>query len=76
MKAKLSQKYLTITFQDQQLDKRSRLTLGTRSAVEYIEKFDEFFTWCSEIVDESLMVTLSRFKSGLHDDLLRECKRC
>ena len=72
MKAKLSQKYLPITFQDQQLDKWSRFTQGTRSADEYIEKFVEFLTQFSEFVDESPMVTLSRFMSGLRDDLRRE----
>jgi len=70
MKAKFSQKYLPITFQDQQLDKWSRLAQGTCS--EYIEKFDEFLTRCGEFVDESPMVTLSRFRSGLRDDLRRE----
>jgi len=72
MKAKLSQKYLPITFQDQQLDKWSRLTQGTRSATEYIEKFDEFLTRCSEFVDESPTVTLFRFRSDLRDYLCRE----
>ena len=72
MKAKLNQKYLPITFQDQLLDKWSRLTQGTRFATEYIEKFDEFLTRCSEFVDESPTVTLSRFRSGLRDDLRRE----
>ena len=72
MNTKLSQKYLPITFQDQLLDKWSRLTQGTRSATEYIEKFDEFLTRCSEFVDESPMVILSRFRFGLHDDLRRE----
>ena len=72
MKAKLSQKYLPITFQDQLLDKWSRLTQGTRSATEYIEKFDEFLTRCNKFVDESPTVTLSRFRSGLCDDLRRE----
>jgi len=73
MKAKLNQKYLPITFQDQQLEKCSRLTQRTRSAGDYIEKFDEFLTFrCSEFVDESPIVTLSRFRSGLHDDLCRE----
>jgi len=56
MKAKLNQKYLPITFQDQQLDKWSRLTQGIRSAADYIKKFDEFLTRCSEFVDESLMM--------------------
>ena len=72
MKAKLNQKYHPITFQDQQLDKWSRLAHETRSAAEYIEKFDEFLTRCSEFVNESPMMTLSRFKSGLREDLCRE----
>jgi len=70
----LNKKYLPITFQDQQLNKRSRLTQKTRSAVDYIEKFDEFLTRCSEFVDESPMMTLSRFRSGLCDDLRRELR--
>ena len=72
MKAKLSQKYLPITFQDQQLDKWSRLTQETPFAAEDIENFDEFLTRCSEFIDESLTTTVSRFKSGLRDDLRRE----
>jgi len=72
MKAKLSQKYLPITFHDQQLDKWSRFTHETRSAAKYIEKFDVFLTRCSEFVDESPMVTLSRFRYGLCNDLRRE----
>ena len=48
------------------------LTQGTRSATEYIEKFDEFLTRCSEFVDESPIVTRSRFRFGLRDDLRKE----
>ena len=72
MKAKLNYKYFLITYQDQQLNKWSRLTQGTRFTVDYIEMFDEFMTRCSEFVDESLMMTLSRFRSGLCDYLCRE----
>jgi len=76
MKAKLNQKYLPITFQEQ-LDKWNGLTQGTRSGAYYIEKFDEFMTRCNKFVDESSMMTLSRFRSGLRDDLCRAlCKRC
>jgi len=72
MKAKLNQKYLPLTFQDQQLDKWSRFTQGTCSVAEYIEKFDEFMTRCGEFVEELPMITLSRFISGLRGDLRRE----
>ena len=65
MRAKLNQKYLPITFQDQQLDKWSRLNQENRSAAEYIESFDEFMTRCSDFFDESPTVTLSRFRSDL-----------
>ena len=65
MKAKLSQKYLPINFQDQQLNKWSRFTHETRSAAKYIEKFDVFLTRCSEFVDESPILILSIFRSGL-----------
>ena len=64
MKAKLNQTYLPITFQDQQLDKWSKLTQELAVA-DYIEKFDEFLTRCSEFVDESPMMTLFRFRSSL-----------
>jgi len=67
----LNQKYLPIIFQDQ-LDKWSRLTQGTRSVADYIEKFDDFLTRCSEFVDESPMMILSRFRSVIHEDLRRE----
>ena len=72
MKAKLNQKYLPLTFQDQQLDKQSRLANGTHSADEYIEKLDKFKTWCGEFVEEPPMMTLSSFRYGLRDDLCRE----
>jgi len=72
MRAKLNQKYLLITFQDQQLDKWSRFDQGNRSAAQYIESFDEFLTRCSRFADESSTVTLSRFKSGLCENLCRE----
>ena len=63
MKVKLNQEYLSLTFQDQQLDKWSRVSQGTRSVVEYIEKFDEFMTRCGEFVEEPPMMTLSTFMS-------------
>ena len=73
MRAKLNQKYIPITFQDQQLNKWSRLHQENRSATEYIETFDEFLTRCSEFVDESPSVTLSRgFRFGLCENLRRE----
>ena len=62
MKVKLSHKYLPITFEDQKLDKWSRLTQGIRSTAEYIKKFDEFLTRCNKFVDESPIITLSRFR--------------
>jgi len=72
MRAKLNQKYLPIVFQDQQLDKWSRLNQGNRSAAEYIETVDEFLTRYSGFVDESPTVTLSRFRFGLCENLFRE----
>jgi len=72
MRAKLNQKYLPIAFQDQQLGKWSRLNQGNQSAAEYIEIFDEFLTRCSGFVDESPTVTLSRFRSGLCENLRRK----
>ena len=68
----MNQKYLPIAFQDQQLDKWSRINQENRSADEYIETFDEFLTRFSRLVDESPTVTLYRFRSGLHEDLRRE----
>jgi len=47
MRAKLNKKYLPIAFQDQQLDKWSRLNQENQSAAEYIETFNVFLTRCS-----------------------------
>ena len=52
MKTKMNQKYLLITFQDQWLNIWSRLTQETLFAADYIKKFDEFLTRCSELVDD------------------------
>jgi len=42
MRAKLNQKYLPIAYQDQQLDKWSKLNQENRFAVEYIETLMRF----------------------------------
>ena len=68
----MNQKYFPIVFQNQQLDKWSRLNQGNRSVADYIETFDEFLTRCSGFVDESPTVTLSRFRSGLCENLRRK----
>ena len=68
----MNQKYFPIAFQDQQLDKWSRHNQENRSAAEYIETFDEFLYQCNRFVNESPTVTLSRFRSGLREDLHRE----
>jgi len=46
------------------------LTQGNQPASEYIKKFDKFLVRCGE--NESDAIVLSRFRSGLEDELRRE----
>ena len=70
MKAKLREKYLPVSYHQRLLDQWHRLTQGNKSVTEYIAKFDELAMRCG--INESESVILSRFRSGLHDDVKRE----
>ena len=70
MKAKLRGKYLPPSYHQRLLDQWKRLTQGSKSVAEYIEKFDEFMMRCDVV--ESEAVTLSRFRAGLREEIQRE----
>ena len=52
------------------LDYWNNLKQGSKPVSEYIAKFDEYISRCDVMEDETL--TLSRFRSGLREDLKRE----
>ena len=70
MKEKLKAKYLPISFRQRMLDEWNSLKQGSKPASEYIAKFDEYMSRCDVLEDE--MLTLSRFRSGLREDLKTE----
>jgi len=70
MKLKLQEKYLPVSYKKRLLDQLQRLTQGNGPVSEYIKKFDQFLMRCCE--DESDAKVLSRFRSGLKDELRRE----
>ena len=70
MKEKLKAKYLPISFRQRMLDDWNNLKQGSKLVSEYIAKFDEYMSRCDVMEDETL--TLSRFRSGLREDLKRE----
>ena len=70
LKAKLREKYLPVSYHQRFLDQWHRLVQGNKSVTEYIAKFDELAMRCG--INESESVILSRFRSGLHDDVKRE----
>ena len=70
MKLKLQEKYLPASYKQRLLDQWQRLTQSNQSMAEYIIKFNEFLLRCGE--NESDVVLLSRFPSGLREDLRRE----
>ena len=49
MKEKFRLKYIPHSFSQQLLDKWNRLTQETKSATDYIAKFDEYLNRCSAI---------------------------
>ena len=67
---KLQEKYVPVSYKQNLLDQWQCLTQGNRSVLEYIKKFDQFLVICSK--NESDIVVLSRFRSGLKDDFKRE----
>ena len=70
MKAKLSEKYLPVSYLGNLLDQWHNLRQGTRSIIDYIEPFEEHRIRCDVVEDES--VTLSKFRRSLNENLRRE----
>ena len=70
IKLKLQEKYLPVSYKQHLLDQWQRLTQGNRPVSEYIKKFDQFLVRRSE--NESNVIVLSKFHSGLKDELRRE----
>jgi len=69
MKLKLQEKYLPTSYK-RLLDQWQRLTQDNQPVSDYINKFDQFLVRCGE--DEPDAIALSRFHSGLKDELKRE----
>ena len=68
MKLKLQEKYLSVYTNNVCLTSEwQRLTQDNRSVSEYIKKFDQFLVRCGE--NKSDTIVLSRFRSGLKDEL-------
>ena len=61
---------MPVSYKQRLLDQWLCLTQGNRPVSEYIKKFDQFLVKCSE--NEFDIVVLSRFRSGLKEDLRRE----
>ena len=70
MKTRLREKYLPASYHQRLLDQWQRLSQGNKMVSEYIAKFDEFITRYN--MDESETVTLSRFRAGLWENIMRE----
>ncbi|XP_050387198.1 uncharacterized protein LOC126803432 [Argentina anserina] len=70
MKERLKEKYVLLAYQQRLLDQWQSLRQGGMSAVEYIDKFEEFMVRCNITEDPS--VTLARFRTGLRPELQRE----
>jgi hypothetical protein len=70
MKTKLEEKYLPRSYRGNLLDQWNNLRQGGKSANEYVAQFDEYRMRCAVREDE--VMTLSRFRKGLNDDLRRE----
>ena len=68
--AKLEEKYLPRSYRENVLDQWNNLGQGGNSANEYMTQFDEYRIRCAVREDE--VMTLSRFRKGLNDDLKRE----
>ena len=72
MKTQLKQKYLPPSYYLRLLDKWNQFYQESKSAKEYVAKFDEFLIRCSLIETETPMQVLSRFRAGLREDLRSE----
>ena len=71
MKRSLRDQYIPLSHQIQMMDEWSQLKQGCQSITNYIAQFQEYIFRCG--VEEDEIVTLARFRSGLHEDLRRRC---
>jgi len=69
MKMKLQEKYMTLSYKERLLDQWQCLIQSNR-LMSYINQFDGFLNRCGE--NESNVVFLSRFRSGLREDFRQE----
>ncbi|XP_072993886.1 LOW QUALITY PROTEIN: uncharacterized protein [Typha latifolia] len=72
MKNELKHKYLPPSYYPKLLDRWNRLTQGSKSAKDYVAFFDELIVRCSVIESETPMQILSRFRTGLREELRSE----
>ena len=70
MKMILKEKYVPTSYQQRMLDQWQRISQGSKPVRDYISKFDDFLSRYDLGEEES--VILSRFRTGLRDDLQRE----
>ena len=70
MRTRLRKKYLPRSYYQRLLDQWHRLSQGDKTVSRYITKFDESMMRCN--VDESESVILSRFKTGLREEIQKE----
>ena len=70
MKRNLRDQYIPHSYQHQMMDEWSHLKQGSQSITNYIAQFQDYIFRCG--VEEDEIVTLARFKSGLHEDLRRK----
>jgi hypothetical protein len=70
MKIKLEEKHLPHSYRENLLDQWNNLTQRGKSANKYVAQFDEYRMRCAVREDE--VMTLSRLREGLNDDLRRE----
>jgi len=68
--AETPREILSMSYKQRLLDQWQRLTQDNRLVSEYIKKFDQFPVRCGE--EESNAIVLSRFRSGLKDELRHE----
>ncbi|CAL5443371.1 unnamed protein product [Camellia sinensis] len=67
MEQRMKQKYLPYDYKDELFDRLTNLRQGNLIVVEYMNKFEELKIQCRGVEDPRQ--TLSRFKSGLRDEI-------
>jgi len=72
MKEELETKRVPPSFSARLMVNWHQHTQGNKSAKKYVEKFDEFLIRCSTLHKEGEAQILSRFRTGLRDDLQTE----